>query len=109
MLLPLASLGLNGLCSPFNRSPYNVLPFAAPPDLGPGLRVTARTLASGPVEDLALTFSGWAGALHLSVDGHPDLYTPAQVSDLCDRLIRGLDLALRDPDAPLPPLLREHA
>ena len=86
----------------------NVLPFAAPPDLGPGLRVTARTLASGPVEDLALTFSGWAGALHLSVDGHPDLYTPAQVGGLCDRLIRGLDLALRDPDAPLPPLLREH-
>ncbi|GGB55478.1 condensation domain-containing protein [Deinococcus soli (ex Cha et al. 2016)] len=75
----------------------NVIPFAAPLDFGPGLEVTRDTPASGPVEDLAFTFSGWRDDLTVTADGHPALHTPQSLEALLDDLLRRLDTGLRVP------------
>ncbi|WP_221089284.1 condensation domain-containing protein [Deinococcus aquaedulcis] len=79
----------------------NVIPFQAPLDFGPGLEARLENLASGPVEDLALTFTGWGPALELTLDGHPALYTPAQVQALHGRLLAALARGVAHPHTPV--------
>ncbi|UBV45045.1 condensation domain-containing protein (plasmid) [Deinococcus taeanensis] len=63
----------------------NVIPYAAPLDFGPDVQVTRDTPASGPVEDLAFTFAAWGESLSVTLDGHPDLYTAAQLRMILHR------------------------
>lgn len=79
----------------------NVIPFRRPLDFGPDLRVNTATLASGPVEDLALSFTAGRDALHLTLDGHPALYSAAAVHALHGGLQAALARGLDRPDAPV--------
>lgn len=79
----------------------NVIPFRRPLDFGPGLQVNTATLVSGPVEALALSFTAGGGALHLTLDGHPALYSAADVHALHGQLQVALAGCLDRPDRPV--------
>ncbi|MVN88737.1 hypothetical protein GO986_18525 [Deinococcus sp. HMF7620] len=79
----------------------NVIPFQAPLDFGPDLKVEVRNLASGPVEDLALGFTGWGDHLHLHLDGHPALYTPEEVARLGREFVGALERGVQHPETPV--------
>ncbi|ADV65848.1 condensation domain-containing protein [Deinococcus maricopensis] len=75
----------------------NVIPFAAPLNLGAALQVRTRNVASGPVEDLAFAFTGWAERLTFALDGHPRLYDAATLQAHHAAFLAGLMDGVRHP------------
>ncbi len=82
-------LGLLGDGRRLYGSIVNVLPYDEPTEF-PGLRVTERAIATGPVDDLSIELRG-GGAIAeseilLEVQANPDRYSPDEVAAHLERL-----------------------
>ncbi len=88
-------LGLLGGQRRLHGPLINVLPFDAPVDL-PGLQASLHVLATGPVDDLTITWraDGAGRGLRLELDGNPLLYTEADLEAHAARLSAFLANAL---------------
>lgn len=78
----------------------NILPFEAPRRFG-DLQASSCNLAAGPVLDLSVAFTVDRQSLGLTLDGHPELYTPDGLTALHEQLWSFASRWLAAPEAPL--------
>ncbi|WP_345290112.1 condensation domain-containing protein, partial [Streptomyces gulbargensis] len=82
----------------------NVLSFAPGRLTVGGAGATVHQVASGPVRDLVLNAVAddtAADGIHLTLNAHPDRFTPAEVTAHRDRYTRLLTAAAEAPEAPV--------
>ncbi|MEU3412796.1 non-ribosomal peptide synthase/polyketide synthase [Streptomyces sp. NPDC006658] len=82
----------------------NVLSFAPGRLVVGGAEATVHQVASGPVRDLVLNAVAddtAADGIRLTVNAHPDRFTPAEVTAHRDRYTRLLTAAAEEPEAPI--------
>lgn len=78
----------------------NIMPFEPPSRFGP-CRAYTRTLAAGPVEDLAAVFMARGDAIILDLDGRPENYDDVTLRIHWQRIAAFLARALDRPRAPV--------
>jgi enterobactin synthetase component F len=76
------------------------MPFEPPSRFGP-CRAHTRTLAAGPVEDLAAVFMARGNAIVLDLDGRPENYDDVTLRIHWQRIAAFLARALDRPRAPV--------